>query len=387
MTLLNLDGPSGRKPGKSLKVILGIGALAAVVAVASTLAANININSGPVEFGQGVSQTAACDDQITVTPYSTFINDSSTGSHMLTSIKVGGIDSSDEKCAGKTFVIKAYGSDGLLDLFNWETYAYGNRAIGEPNWMETERYNFVEIRNDVDEFTWTSGGTDHDDVFSETSNISDTSFTLNLISTSSQIRRNPLALATAVTRITVESRDTIAADPVALCEELGGVINQQTCEVISAATVNRSITIPTGFSVTLTGEFMITINSGGKVTNNGTIYLRGANVVIENFGIIVNNGTIDTNGVIDNYRTIDNDGVIYNNSPSGTINNYTNATFNNDGRVLSNHQINNYGVFNNNDGTDAVYLGSDGVTINGCSDVWNGPDPTGFGEFYESCPP
>jgi hypothetical protein len=116
VTLLNLDGSSGRKSGKSLKVLLGIGGLAAVVAVASTLAANININSGPVEFGQGVAQTTTCDDQITVTPFSTFINDSSTGSHKLSSIKVSGIDSTEGKCSGKTFVIKAYGEEGMLDL-------------------------------------------------------------------------------------------------------------------------------------------------------------------------------------------------------------------------------------------------------------------------------
>jgi len=99
MTLLNLDGPSGRNFGKPFKVILGIGALAAVVAVASTLAANININSGPVEFGQGVAQTTACDDSITVTPRSQFINsiDSETvGTQVVT---VGAVE-------GNAFMIK-----------------------------------------------------------------------------------------------------------------------------------------------------------------------------------------------------------------------------------------------------------------------------------------
>ncbi len=85
MAILNFDSQSGSSSRRPIKVILDIGALAAVVTVASTLAANININSGPVEFGQGVAQTTSRDDQITVTPYSTFINDSSTGSHMLTS--------------------------------------------------------------------------------------------------------------------------------------------------------------------------------------------------------------------------------------------------------------------------------------------------------------
>ena len=87
MSILNFDGPSGRNFGKPFKVVLGIGALTAVVAVASTLAANININSGPVEFGQGVAQTTACDDSITVTPRTQFLNsnDSDTvGSQVVT---------------------------------------------------------------------------------------------------------------------------------------------------------------------------------------------------------------------------------------------------------------------------------------------------------------
>jgi hypothetical protein len=48
MAILNFDSQSGSNSSRPLKVILGIGALAAAVKVASTLAANININTGPV---------------------------------------------------------------------------------------------------------------------------------------------------------------------------------------------------------------------------------------------------------------------------------------------------------------------------------------------------
>jgi len=89
MSILNFDGPSGRNFGKPFRVILGIGALAAVIAVASTLAANININSGPVEFGQGVAQTTACDDSIMITPRSTFVNTSSSETSTIRSFPVG----------------------------------------------------------------------------------------------------------------------------------------------------------------------------------------------------------------------------------------------------------------------------------------------------------
>ena len=92
MSILNFDGPSGRNFGKPLKVVLGIGALAAVVAVASTLAANININSGPVEFGQGVAQTTACDDSIMVAPRSIFINTSNSETSTAQSIQVGAVE-------------------------------------------------------------------------------------------------------------------------------------------------------------------------------------------------------------------------------------------------------------------------------------------------------
>jgi hypothetical protein len=211
MTLLNLDGSSGRKSGKSLKVLLGIGALAAVVAIASTLAANISINSGPVEFGQGVAQTAACDDQITVTPYSTFINDSSTGSHKLSSIKVSGIDSTEGKCSGKTFVIKAYGEEGMLDLLNYSTIGFGD----PPQIYQSDTYTAVEITNYGGNFVWTSGGTDHDDVFNDENlgdperDLTNTSFTVDFVSVASTVLRTPLASSDDVQKITVETKNAI----------------------------------------------------------------------------------------------------------------------------------------------------------------------------------
>jgi hypothetical protein len=43
--------------------MIGIGAIAGVVALSSTLAASINLNDGaPVEFGQGIAQTTACSN-------------------------------------------------------------------------------------------------------------------------------------------------------------------------------------------------------------------------------------------------------------------------------------------------------------------------------------
>jgi len=86
----------------------------------NTLAANININTGgQVEFGQGMSATAACagSNVLTVTPSSAFTNTAGGGAHYFNSVTVSGIPSS---CYGKDFTINAYDSSTstALTLFN-----------------------------------------------------------------------------------------------------------------------------------------------------------------------------------------------------------------------------------------------------------------------------
>ena len=101
MEILNLGGAAesntpAPKSRKKLRVIFGIGALAAVTGLGSTLAANISLNGGGnVEFGQGVATTAACDDDITLTPVSEFSNTSyadDEATFTMTAIQVSGID-------------------------------------------------------------------------------------------------------------------------------------------------------------------------------------------------------------------------------------------------------------------------------------------------------
>ena len=101
MEILNLGGAVesntlAPKSPKKLRVILGIGALAAVAGLGSTLAANISLNGGGnVEFGQGVATTAACDDDITLTPISEFSNASyadDEATFTMSAIQVSGID-------------------------------------------------------------------------------------------------------------------------------------------------------------------------------------------------------------------------------------------------------------------------------------------------------
>jgi hypothetical protein len=225
MSLLNFDSsghtPKGEK--KTLKLLFGIGALVGVVALGSTLAASINLNSGgPVEFGQGVVQTTACDDEITVTPISTFVNAVGYGSHMFTSLRISGIDSSEGKCSGKRFLIKAYGDNGILDIFNY--YEEIENPDSDPTVIQ-EDYDTIEIANNGGEFTWVSGGTDNDDVIPGPEGyITETSFTLIFSSGSispNTITRTPLASAEDVKRITVETYDSnLLADRILTTSQL-----------------------------------------------------------------------------------------------------------------------------------------------------------------------
>ena len=206
MSLLNFEpsGPMPKGEKKSLKIFLGIGLLVGTVALGSTLAASINLNdSGPVEFGQGVTQATACDDEITLTPTSTFVNSAGAGSHKFSSLNISGINSSSDKCSGKIFVIKAYGDSGILNLFS-----YTDTANPDDN----DTYNFVEIVNYGGDFTWISGGSDGDDAIPGPDiGLTQTSFTLSFTSALGTITRTPLASAEEVVRITIESKDSALA--------------------------------------------------------------------------------------------------------------------------------------------------------------------------------
>ena len=145
MSLLNFEssGPSRYGSKKPFKLIFGIGALVGTIALGSTLAASINLNSGaPVEFGQGVTQTVACDDEVTITPYSNFINDGENSQFYFTSFSVTDIS---ELCDGKIFTIKAYSADGSSPLDLYMTDGIYDHAD-------------VEIKNENGNFSFVGGG-------------------------------------------------------------------------------------------------------------------------------------------------------------------------------------------------------------------------------------
>ena len=117
MKLLNLDSgdeaaPPNKKKSKWLKIGIGVSALVLIPTIGSTLAGTITIGSGSVEFGQGVVDTAACDDTISVAPTST-LNPGNPPATLpffeILSITLSGINSD---CIGKTFRLSAYDSIG-----------------------------------------------------------------------------------------------------------------------------------------------------------------------------------------------------------------------------------------------------------------------------------
>jgi hypothetical protein len=183
---------------RPLTLILGIGALAGIIGLGSSLAANIDINTGsPIEFGQGVAQTTSCDNEITVTPESNFVNSNQAGGFTFNRVRISGIDSSTGHCNGKNFTIRAYGDAGQIPLF---TYSINGGST-------SEEIDSVVIHNDAGIFTSNSLGLESDDVIDDADNADPktTGFTVDFASASNSIVRTPIALAKDVKTITVET--------------------------------------------------------------------------------------------------------------------------------------------------------------------------------------
>ena len=116
--ILNFEESAPQKPVRknksSVRGLVAVAGFAAVAVLGSTLAANITLNSGAIEFGQGVAVATACDtDGITVTPRSVFANASNAGQFNLASISFTGIM---DNCTGKLFTINAYGDTSATPL-------------------------------------------------------------------------------------------------------------------------------------------------------------------------------------------------------------------------------------------------------------------------------
>ncbi|CAB4573487.1 unannotated protein [freshwater metagenome] len=150
----------------------------------STYATNIQLGSGRVEYGQGVTQSTACDNSVTITPYATFANASGAGAdYKLTSIRVTNLDSG---CHGKDLIIKAYDLTSSTPLNLYQTGGSTN-------------YSQIRVYNDNGSFNLQDAGLTSNDL----TNISG-GFQVNLFNS-----ETPASTAAAsslnVYRLTIES--------------------------------------------------------------------------------------------------------------------------------------------------------------------------------------
>ena len=155
MEILNLEGPgkgnrSSLKSRKKLRVILGVGTLAAVTAIGSTLAANIALNDGGnVEFGQGVATTAACDNDITLTPVSTFSNTAEDPAFAMTEIQVSNIDLTPEGWD----VLANDGNGGWASGYTPEYYDADTDTFVEATWTGAAEGRAGQYKNSAGAWT------------------------------------------------------------------------------------------------------------------------------------------------------------------------------------------------------------------------------------------
>lgn len=100
--------------GKSVKGLVAMTMVGLVAVLGSTLAANISLNSGSIEFGQGVAVATACDPNgITATPKAVFANSNGAGQYNFASIAFSGVHND---CIGDLFTLSAYGDTSAVPL-------------------------------------------------------------------------------------------------------------------------------------------------------------------------------------------------------------------------------------------------------------------------------
>ncbi len=159
MEILRFEGapnsaPKGRKKKSNLRTLAGLASVAAIAVLGATLAANITLGTGSLEFGQGVQITAACDSTITVTPTSTFTNAAGGGAFHLTGIGISGFD--DVACAAKIFSLNAYGNSNATPLV-LATTAAGNSLTTATFALASYSSGTVSVGATISAITGNSG--------------------------------------------------------------------------------------------------------------------------------------------------------------------------------------------------------------------------------------
>ena len=196
------DSPSPKRSnsnGRKTGPMIVAGLLVAMMGMSTTLAGTISIGTGNrVEFGQGVVDTAACDDAITVTPTSSFSYADDT--FTVSSISLSGIANA---CVGKDFTIKAY--SGTAGTYNGSSVenSMGLMVTGQNGAAATSYIKFRIPTSNSD------SATAYSLISSDAYGVSAATFSgaSSYSGGSGQITINGLSINAAVTRITIESSD------------------------------------------------------------------------------------------------------------------------------------------------------------------------------------
>lgn len=106
---------SPKKQALKKKKALFAGLLLLIPSLSTTLAGQITLGTGAIEFGQGSQTTAVCDTNITVSLASTY--SSANSFFRVSTVTLGDLDTTSSGCQNRTLTIKALNSSGTeLDL-------------------------------------------------------------------------------------------------------------------------------------------------------------------------------------------------------------------------------------------------------------------------------
>lgn len=171
MPTLDIEGVPTPRPRKNLRLLLGVGTIAAVVGISSTLAGSITLSGDEtIEFGQGVLTTAACDSSITFTPFLEFAN-ATDAKYLMSSIRISDVDLTPEgwDLSLPTPALHAdFNPNSDPELRSWdsgsEEYA-GKYKKSDGSWANTCEGKVLQLRaytnqSDYDQYTVAGNSTD-----------------------------------------------------------------------------------------------------------------------------------------------------------------------------------------------------------------------------------
>ena len=238
----------------------------------STFATNISMNTGRVEFGQGVTQSLACDSSVTITPYATFANASgASAAYKLTAIRVTDMGSG---CWGDDFIIKVYNSTDSTPLNLYQTGG-------------STTYSQIRVFNDNGVFNLQDSGLTSNEI----SNISG-GFQVTLFNSASPASV-ALASATNVYKVSIESVNHDAA--LTLVNLPSGSMNfvdsTYGIQYASNSAFNfgtGNFTVEAWAYVTSASSNSTFFTAGGNVNSGGSFafWVEGGNLKIRRNGLV-----------------------------------------------------------------------------------------------------